>query len=371
MGTSRSTHKRPSMFEVAKLAGVSHQTVSRVINHSPDVSDATRARVKEAIRTLGYRPSNTARALASNRSRTIGLVAGGINFFGPISAISSIEAIARGHGLFMSVMMVHEALCTQAEFDDLIDTFNEQDVDSFIFLTPTDVMLEVACRARVTQPRVIVTSTHGRMSMREARSLIPADDLKRTAFVGIDQWGAMADVMRLVKSSGHRRVLYIAGPREWRDAATRLIAWETLSAQESVRTQVMRCDSWESSEAYAKMNRLIDMAGVTGARIPTVVVTANDSHAVGVARSLHEHGLRIPQDVSLVGFDDMPAMDNMYPPLTTVRPDFEGLGSAAMAQTLRLLGEGPGRPLPNSQHGVGLVPATVLDRVSLGPASRL
>lgn len=360
-------NKRPSMFEVAKLAGVSHQTVSRVINNSPDVSDATRARVKAAIRELGYRPSNSARALASSRSRTIGLIAGGIKFFGPISTISSIESIARGHGLFMSVMMVHEALCTQAEFDDLVDTFNEQNVDAFIFLTPTDVMLDVACRARVTQPRVIVTSTHGGISMREARSLLPAGDLERTAFVGIDQWGAMADVMRLVKSAGHRRVLYLAGPHDWRDAATRLAAWETLSAAESIQTQVMRCGTWESGEAYAKMNRLIDTAGVTGAPLPTVVVAANDAQAVGVARALQEHGLRIPQDVSLVGFDDMTAMDNMFPPLTTVRPDFEGLGTAAMREVLRLLGEGQGAALPNSQHGVGLVPAAMRDRISLGP----
>ena len=355
------------MFEVAKLAGVSHQTVSRVINNSPDVSDTTRARVQEAIKQLGYRPSNSARALASRRSRTIGLIAGGLKFFGPISAITSIESMARDHGLFMSVMMVHEALCTQAEFDDLVDTFNEQNVDAFIFLTPTDVMLDVACRSRVTQPRVIVTSTHGGISMREARSLLPAGDLERTAFVGIDQWGAMADVMRLVKSAGHRRVLYLAGPHDWRDAATRLAAWETLSAAESIQTQVMRCGTWESGEAYAKMNRLIDTAGVTGAPLPTVVVAANDAQAVGVARALQEHGLRIPQDVSLVGFDDMTAMDNMFPPLTTVRPDFEGLGTAAMREVLRLLGEGQGAALPNSQHGVGLVPAAMRDRISLGP----
>ena len=143
------------MFEVAKLAGVSHQTVSRVINDSPDVSDATRARVQAAIDQLGYRPSNPARALASRRSRTIGLIAGGLKFFGPISSISSIESMAREHGLFMSVMMVHEALCAQADFDNLCDTFNEQNVDPFIFLTPTDVMFAAACRARVTQPRVI------------------------------------------------------------------------------------------------------------------------------------------------------------------------------------------------------------------------
>ena len=139
-GKRNAANKRPSMFEVAKMAGVSHQTVSRVINHSPDVSDATREKVQKAIDALGYRPSNSARALASHRSRTIGLVAGGQRFYGPISAISSIEAMARQHGLFMSVSMVHEALCSQTEFDELCSTFDEMNVDAFIFLTPTDVM---------------------------------------------------------------------------------------------------------------------------------------------------------------------------------------------------------------------------------------
>ena len=85
------------------------------------------------------------------------------------------------------------------------------------------------------------------------------------------------------------------------------------------------------------------------------MVCANDSQAVGVSRALHEHGMRIPQDVSLVGFDDMPAMDNMYPPLSTVRPDFEQLGVAAMRETLFLLGEGDENSFASSQHGVGLI----------------
>ena len=135
-GKRNAANKRPSMFEVAKMAGVSHQTVSRVINHSPDVSDATREKVQKAIDALGYRPSNSARALASHRSRTIGLVAGGQRFYGPISAISSIEAMARQHGLFMSVSMVHEALCSQTEFDELCSTFDEMNVDAFIFRLP-------------------------------------------------------------------------------------------------------------------------------------------------------------------------------------------------------------------------------------------
>lgn len=370
MVTGRKPSKRPSMFEVAKLAGVSHQTVSRVINDSPDVSDATRARVQAAIDQLGYRPSNSARALASRRSRTIGLIAGGLEFFGLISSISSIESMAREHGLFMSVMMVHEALCTQADFDNLCYTFNEQNVDAFIFLTPTDVMFAAACRARVTQPRVIVTATHGQMTVREGLGLISTENKRRTALVGIDQWGAMAKVVALLGEYGHKSALYFAGPNEWRDAHTRLDAWRKLSASRSIDSQIVRCHTWDASEAYAHMNHLIDEYGRRGMALPTAVVAANDNQAVGVMRALHEHGLRIPQDISVVGFDDMSGVDNMYPPLTTVHPDFEGLGVAAMRETLRLLGEGGEPTFLTTQHGVGLIPAEVRARRSLGPAPR-
>ena len=118
------------------------------------------------------------------------------------------------------------------------------------------------------------------------------------------------------------------------------------------------------------MNHLLDEYGRTGVPLPTAVVAANDNQAVGIVRSLHEHSLRIPQDISVVGFDDMSGMDNLYPPLTTVHPDFEGLGVAAMRETLRLLGEGTEPTFLSQQHGVGLIPAEVRARRSLGPAPR-
>lgn len=179
----------------------------------------------------------------------------------------------------------------------------------------------------------------------------------------------MAEVMRLVAEYGHRRALYFAGPQEWRDAGTRLAAWRQLCAEHAVECVVEQCESWESAEAYTRMNHVLEDFGSRGAALPSLVVTANDSQAVGVMRALHEHRLRIPQDVSLVGFDDMPAMDNMLPPLTTVRPDFEQLGVAAMKQVLHLLGEGPEPAFAAASHGVGLVPAKVMLRNSLGPAA--
>jgi DNA-binding LacI/PurR family transcriptional regulator len=371
VGAERRQQKRPSMFEVAKMAGVSHQTVSRVINHSSDVSETTRTRVQQAIDALGYRPSNSARTLASQRSRTIGLIAGGRDFLGPLSAISAVQETARRHGLFLAVSMVHEALCTQQEFENLCRTFEEQNVDAFIFLTPTDVMLSAACRTRLAEPRVLVTSTHGNLSMSRAGGLMDAEGRKRTAIVGVDQWGAMREVAGLVARFDHRSALYFSGPLQWRDAATRLLGWRKASAAQLIESREIQCESWDSSEAYARMNHELESIGSSGARKPTVVVTANDAQAIGVARALHEHGIRVPQDISLVGFDDMAGVSDLWPPLTTVRPDFDDLGTAAMREVLRLLGVGGETAFVASAHGAGLIHAELIQRHSLGPVPRV
>ncbi|NEG70463.1 LacI family DNA-binding transcriptional regulator [Bifidobacterium choloepi] len=360
--------KRPSMFEVAKLAGVSHQTVSRVINDSPDVAPKTRAKVQAAIDELGYLPSNSARSLASQRSHTIGLIAGGHHFFGPVSAMAAIEESARAHRLYTSVMLLPEASVDVDEYAGLCRRFEEQNVDAFIVIAPTDEMFEAAIRVPVRQPRIILTSTHGAMSAEEATRLLTAEQRRRVSIVGNDQWGAMQEVARLVAGRGHRRVLYFAGPRDWRDACTRLEGWNRACASLSVNTVTVQCQTWDSGESYRKMNHVLENIGRNGGRPPSCVVCANDNMAVGVLRALHEHGVRVPQDVSVVGFDDLPAMADLTPPLTTVHPDFERLGAAAMTETLFLLGEGPEHAFSISRHGVGLIPMDVVQRRSLGTA---
>ncbi|WP_414133073.1 LacI family DNA-binding transcriptional regulator [Bifidobacterium bombi] len=370
MDASHKADRSPSMFEVAKLAGVSHQTVSRVINDSPHVSASTRARVQQVIDDLGYRPSNSARTLASKRSHTIGLIAGGQHFFGPVSTLASIEELARRHGLFVTVSLIHEALCTQGEFEELCRTFEDQNVDAFVMLAPTDVMFSAACKARLSEPRVLVTSTHGQLGMGQAGRMMSDEDRQRTAIVGLDQWGAMERVAELVAKFGHRSVWYLAGPVQWRDAVTRLAAWRKVSALHSIDTRIIQARSWEAGEAYSLMNRELERLGQSGQNRPTAVITANDAQAVGVYRTLREHGLRVPQDVSVVGFDDMAGMDNMMPPLTTVRPDFDRLGAAAMQEVLRLLGVTGQTSFQESAHGAGLISCEIMQRRSLGPVSR-
>lgn len=115
------------------------------------------------------------------------------------------------------------------------------------------------------------------MTVREGLGLISTENKRRTALVGIDQWGAMAKVVALLGEYGHKSALYFAGPNEWRDAHTRLDAWRKLAASRSIDSQIVRCHTWDASEAYAHMNHLIDEYGRRGAALPTAVVAANDN----------------------------------------------------------------------------------------------
>lgn len=362
----RNAKKRPSIFEVARSAGVSHQTVSRVINNSPDVSETTRAKVQRAIDRLGYRPSSSARALASRRSRTIGLIVGGMRFHGQLSTMGAIEGVARSRGFFISFGLIDEAKDSKRDVERLCGMFLEQNVDAFIFLAPTDMMFAAACQTRSSKPKVIVSATHGKMSVEEGMTHNRGSGA--ASFLGIDQWSAMKDVATVVRGMEHRSALYLSGPPQWRDAQTRLQAWQTYCRQMSIQTCIVRARDWSAGEAYALMNHFLDEIGRGGSALPTVVVAASDSQAIGASRAMHEHGIRIPQDMSLVGFDDMPGMDNLYPPLTTVHPHFDQLGALAMREALALMGEGPHPLFRESLHGAGLVPATLMKRRSLAKA---
>lgn len=341
------TGKRVSIFEVAKAAGVSHQTVSRVINNSPNVSSATRAKVQAAIDDLGYRPSGAARALATSRTRTIALIAGGMSYFGPLSTISSIEAMARKHELYVSIAIMNDHEYTQEAFEQVANACLDQGVEAFVFVAPTDPMVEAALKARLRVPRVVLTSSHGKV---DVESYMAADPT--IVCLGIDQWSAIRDIVCHLADLGHRRTLYMAGPSEWRDAETRRLAWLCESKRAGMQTQVIELVDWGSSLAYNEFNRYLDSLDDPKSDLPTAIVAANDLQAMGVNRALFERGIRVPQDVSLVGFDDMPAVCNAIPPLTTVHPDFAGLGVSAMTTLFTLLGS-EGLPTVGAMGSVG------------------
>jgi DNA-binding LacI/PurR family transcriptional regulator len=301
---------RVSMADVAAHAGVSAQTVSRVVNASPRVDPATRARVEDAMVALGYRVHRAAQALRTGRTRTIGLVVSTLASVGNSRMLQAIAeaASARDYAL---------AIVTVAGSRDIADAFarlREQGVDGAVVLN------EATRLARDSAPPpglslVVVDS--------------PADD--RFAIVQTDHAeGARAAVAHLL-ARGHSTVHHLAGPRSSFAAVERERGWrEALTASGMPVVEPVRGD-WTSRSGYA--------AGAALATASAVFV-ANDQMALGLLRAFAGTGRHVPDDVAVVGFDDVVDAAEYRPPLTTIRQDFDALGARAVAVLVGMLEQG-------------------------------
>lgn len=295
------------MGDVAALAGVSHQTVSRVVNGHPNVAPETRARVERAIAELGYRPNVAARALVTGSTRTIGLVTVKINQYGPAQTMLGLENAARAAGYSLSVSILDDA--TAAAMREAVDTFVAQRVDGIVALSTYDDA--AAALATLDPPVPLVAVQVGGAEDRPA--------------VGVDQETGARLATRHLLGLGHRTVHHIAGPADSQEARGRIDGWraELRAAGAPVPEGMLRGD-WTPSSGYLAGKELA--ARIRGGEEITAIFAANDQMALGLLAALHDSGLRVPQDVSVVGFDDLPEAPYFTPPLTTVRQDFAELG---------------------------------------------
>jgi len=297
------------MFDVARLVGVSHQTVSRVVNRAGGVAPETEQRVLDAIEQLGYKRNLAARALVTQKSQTIGVVLVNGHLYGPSSTLLGIERYARELGFWVSVASL--ASNQPAEMADAIEHFRGQGVDGLVVIAPTRESLQACMRVASKLPLVAVTS--GSVSEPSAVS------------VAIDQVaGAKAAVGHLLEL-GHTAIAHLAGPLEEFEAQARMAAWAECLAEVGAPPGPLAIGNWQSVPGYEQATRLL-----SGEHRPTAVFSANDLMALGVLRAAHDLGLRVPEDLSVVGFDNMPGSDQLIPPLTTVRQDFALLGEATV-----------------------------------------
>jgi len=310
----------PSMRDVARRAGVSHQTVSRVINDSPNIRAGTRERVLQAIDDLGYRPNGLARALAHGRSRRIGLLMESSSHYGPMNMLRGVELAARRAGYAATTFSV----TSPDEFDQGIDFLRDQRVDALAVITPRQESLESLSRVHLPRATVLVGSLQPDADQPEP------GDLPR---VGVDQaLGARLAVEHLI-ALGHRTIAHLAGPADWFDAQVRREQWRaTLEASGLEAPPVVEGD-WRPQSGYDATAEILAIPGVTA------VFAANDQMALGLIHGLSDRGLSIPRDLSVVGFDDIPESAHFRPPLTTVHQDFQAVGEAAVAVLLAGLGE--------------------------------
>jgi DNA-binding LacI/PurR family transcriptional regulator len=296
----------PVMADVARLAGVSHQTVSRVLNEHPNVRPLTRERVLAAIRELAYRPNAAARTLVTRRTHTLGVITADTMLYGPTSMLYGFERAAHD-AYFVSVASL-PALDRRSMLD-AVERFLGQGIEGIIVIATVDTAVAALGHVPPEVPLVAV-GCGTRASMTS---------------VAIDNAAGAAAATQYLLGLGHKTVYHLAGPVSCLDAKERVDGWRQALREAGADEPAVLAGDWSASSGYELGRQLASDSGLTA------VFCGNDTMALGVIRALTERGLRVPGDVSIVGFDDVPEAGYYLPPLSTVRQDFGELGRQALS----------------------------------------
>lgn len=304
--------KRIGVREVAVAAGVSTQTVSRVLNGYPGIREATRERVLDAVAALDYRVNNAARALGTSLTRTVGVVASDAVLHGPAAGIAALERAARTRGRWISTAYTDSD--DPADIDAAVRHLLAQGVDG-----------------------IVLVAAHGATPLEGYD--VPIVPLYGES--GTRQRDAAALAVDHLADLGHRRIVEVAGPSDWREAAARADGVADSVARHGL-TLVDRVEGDWSAASGSALAATVARDVSAGA---TAVAAANDQMALGLIAGLSARGVHVPRDVSVAGFDDNPDAAFYTPALTTVRLDVEGEAAYAVAAVLGDAGEPPAAPV--------------------------
>jgi DNA-binding LacI/PurR family transcriptional regulator len=306
--------KHPTLRDVAALAGVSHQTVSRVVNRRPDVTLETRERVQTVIEQLGYRPHAIARSMARGQTYTLACLAPNLTDFTYASNMEGAESVARTHGYYLLCV----PFADRQQFDAVIEQLVAyRRVDGLVVISP------YLDERRVQLPDEVPAVLMGGSQRRDARHLVYLDNRD----------GARHACTHLL-ALGHTCIAQITGPLaedcvQERDAGFREVLRD--AGIEPDPRLTLEGD-WSATAGYDRFRELLTREpGLTG------IVAQNDRMAVGAIHAAHMMGLRVPEDMSIVGFDDMPLASYFDPPLTTVRQDTFAIGRACASMLIDVL----------------------------------
>jgi Transcriptional regulators len=328
------------MADVARLAGVSAQTVSRVSTGHPGVVPATREQVLAAMRQLGYRPNAAARALKRGSFRTLGVILFTLSSTGNARTLDAIATHAARAGYAITLIPV--AVPTQDSVRGAFTRLGELAVDGVIVIMEVH-LLDTATVSLPPNVHVVV---------------VDSDAGDRYTVVDTDQADGARQAVRHLLDLGHRTVWHVAGPTESYAAGRREQAWrDTLAAAGAPVPAVLRGD-WSAESGYRAGRRLAEEPDCTA------VFVANDQMALGVLRALHERGRAVPSDVSVVGFDDIDDAASFIPPLTTVHQDFAEVGRVCVQAVLDQIAAGE---VGRAPAGTTLIPTRLVIRASTAP----
>ena len=314
MAPASRTTRVPVLGDVARVAGVSVPTVSRVLTGSKRVSPEVQKRVRRAVDKLGYRPNGAARMLVSGRRSLVSVISGGTASYGYAKTIEGIEQAARGASMDVGITVIDSA--EPAAVSATIDRVLMQPVAGTIILEFDRPGLAVIQAMPPTVPTVIAGGGSRRSGPR--------------TYALIDERAGGREVTAYLLGLGHHTVHHIAGPTMGKHSG-RTEGWRAASKAAGATIPEIMHASWEPRSGYGWGEKIARRRDVTA------LFCGSDDIAVGVLRALLDNGVRVPEDVSVAGFDDQPYVEMWKPALTTVRQDFNDLGARAFEALARLL----------------------------------
>jgi len=331
--------KRLTIAEVAREAGVSSQTVSRVINERPDVAPETRQRVQQVISQLGYQPSAIARSLASRRTRTLGLITADFSDYFFTQVIAGAEIEARKHGYFF---MLGSTERNPQDEPVYIRLLTEHHVGGILFARPSTEPDDRHLLSLLRNGVPVVTTAY----------YLPGEDL---TVVDVDNVDGAQEATRYLLECGRRQIAMITGPTTWKSVNDRSQGYKLALEAAGVAFDpgLIAAGNWSYPSGYRAMQELLARG-----RPFSALFAQSDQMAIAAIRALREAGRRVPDDVAVVGYDDIPAAEYSDPPLTTIRQPMRKVGEVATRLLIQAIEEQG--PLP----GEVLLKAELIRRAS-------
>jgi DNA-binding LacI/PurR family transcriptional regulator len=307
--------KKANIYDVASLAEVSHQTVSRVLNNHSSVKPATREKVEKAIAELNYRPNQAARQLVTSRSKIIGILIAGTELYGPWAILNAMERVARIEGY--SVISISVLPDSPESWRSGIEQLRNLDIDGVITIALPNVIL-----------REVEKTLNGATIV-----FVDSEPTKKFDVFNIDNYqGGLLATKHLI-DLGHKNIVHITGPLSGYEGKMRRQAYEDAMKEARLSADVIEGD-WSIEKGFEVGNII-----ATRKKLPTAIFAANDHLAVGVLKALNDHHIKVPGDISLIGFDDIPEARFMAPSLSTVKQNFDELGKLSIQKVLAQLKE--------------------------------
>jgi DNA-binding LacI/PurR family transcriptional regulator len=301
------------MFDVAKLSGVSHQTVSRVINDHKNVSEKTRTKVLKAMNELGYSPNLVARALVTGKTATIGVLSHDTTLFGPASTLHAVQSAAREKGYKTSIFSLKSE-----DRDSIISGIKElmnDGVDGIVIIAPQIRGTQEVSDVIGNFPAVLVEN--------ESTASLPS--------VNVDQMYGAYEITKHLINLGHKTIAHISGPKDWYESEKRLQGFKKALKEKKLDHSLVWEGDWSASSGYIVAKKIVKNQKISA------IFAGNDAMALGALKAISEAGLIVPENLSLVGFDDLPESQFFTPSLTTARQDFHEVGEQALGILLGLI----------------------------------